>query len=320
MIKIFKTNGVLQIAIIVAAVVAIWIGAFLKPIEMAEDEICGPVYRLMKMGLAELPTVSTIVALLLTLAEGYLLNRLLYQKGLIPLNTLMPTLLYVIVMGMGVRSCGLTPAVVANLWVVLALMSMMPKENMIMEEGKIFNTGLWCSMALLTWMPAVFVLVPIVIGQITYKMYKGREWAVNILGLMAPIIIVLTTLFMMDKLGMMAVYAETLASGLGLRYDGGAWSIVETSVMGLMVIVTTAGTVRILFGRTIEQRKHGLVIVSLLIFSIASMFYVSLMPIDGGPYALVLATTGSIFLMEKKKKLWIYDIIIALLFATSLFL
>lgn len=320
MIKIFKTNGVLQIAIIVAAVVAIWIGSFVKPVEMAEDGMCGPVYRLIAMGLAGLPTVSTLVALLLTLTEGYLLNRLLYKKGLIPLNTLMPLLMYVIVSGIGVRSCGMRPEVVANLWLMLALMSMMPKENMIMEEGRIFNTGLWCSMAVLTWIPSVYVLVPIAIGQITYKMYKGREWAVSLLGLMAPIIIVLTAMFMTDEIGETAEYAKTLASELGVRYDGGGWSIAETAVLAVFAIATTVGTVTLLFGKTVVQRKHGMVFVSLLIFSVASMFYGNLMPVDGEPFAIVLATTGSIFLIEKKKRLWIYDIVIAAMFLTSLFL
>lgn len=318
MIKIFKTNGVLQIAIIAVAVIAIWVWAFITPPEMADDDTCGPLYLLLKMGLGGLPTVSTVVALVLTLTEGYLLNRLLYEKGLVPLNSLMPTLMYVIIMGMGVRCNGLSPALVSNMWILLALMSMMPKDNMILEEGKIFNTGLWCSMAFLTWTPAVFVLVPIVLGQITYKMYKGREWAVNVLGLLAPVIVVVTTTFMTDKMDVIKGYAVSLVSGVGIRLCGEVLCTVEAAVFLLFGFWVTIGAIVVLNGRTIVQRKHGVVIVSLLIYSVATVFYGNLSPIEGGPFAIVTATTASVYMMDKKKKLWIYDLMILVLFLTSL--
>ena len=318
MIKVFRTNGVLQIAIIVIAVVAIWVWSFIAPPEMADNDACGPLYLLLKMGLGGLPTVSVVVGIALTLAEGYLLNRLLYEKGLVPLNSLMPMLMYVIFMGMGVRSNGLSPALLTNLWILLAMMAMMPKENMIMEERRIFDTGLWCSMAILTWIPSVAVLIPIALGQITYKMYKGREWAVSVLGLLAPVIVVVTTMFMMDRMDVMAGYAVSLVSGVGIRFCGEVLCTVEAAVFVLLGIVLTIGAIGVLNGRTIVQRKHGIVMVSMLIYSAATLFYASLTPIEGGAFAIAMASTGSIYVMDKKKRLWIYDLMVVVLFVMSL--
>lgn len=318
MIKVLRTNGVLQIAIIAIAVVAIWVGWFVEPEVMTDRGDGGPLYILIKNTLGSNGIVSVIIALILTLTEGYLLNRLLYERGLIPLNTLMPMLLYMLVMGIGANGCRLTPELITNMWVILALWSVMPKEGVIKTEGSIFNSGLLCGMTALTWTPGVVVIVPITIGQIIYKMYQGREWAVGILGLFAPIIIVLTTAFLIDDWEMIVSYTETVANGLGLRESVRWDSILETTVLGLFAMVTTVGTLTMLERKTIAQRTHGLVIVTVFIYSLATLFYESLMPVDAEPFAVVVAAMGSIYFMEKKKHLWIYDIMIGLLFLTSM--
>lgn len=314
-IKVFRTNGVLQIAIIAVAVVAIWLRWFIWPAEMVDETGSGPVYDLMRMVLGGVPVAATAVALGLTLAEGYVLNRMLYEKGLVPLNSLMPMLLYVIYMAIGCR--GMSPVVVANLWVLLGLRSMMPKENLILEDRKIFNTGFWCSMAGLSWMPAIWVVVPIVIGQLTYKMYKGREWSVWTLGWLAPVIVVVTALFMADRIEESVVYAKEIAA-TAEEWFGGDWVSMATAVVVMVIgIVTTVGAANVLEGKTRVVRKHGLVMGAMLIYGAAAMVYEGVTPLDGGPWALGFATTGSVFMMEKRKWLWVYDVLLGLLFACA---
>ena len=319
MIRIFKTNGILQIAVIAAALLAIYGGSLFDPPEMACDETCGPFYLLLHKILSGVPHTAAVLALLLTLTEGYLLNRLLYDKSLIPLNSLMPTFLYVILMGIGVETNGLTPALVTNLWLMLALISMMPKDGMIMTENSIFNTTMWFSMAVMTWTPALFAAVPIIAGLLTYKVYKGREWSVAMLGFLALIIIVATILFLIDRIDIAAKYAAGSTNGLRIYYDQSPLPIAETVLFSLMAIFCTISTVSALFRTTIAQRKHGLVIVSLLIYSLSSLFYTKLTPLNVQPFAITVATTGSIYLIGKKTKLWRYDIALALLFIMSLY-
>ena len=285
---------------------------------MVADATCGPFHLLLRKILHGVPHVAAILGLLLTIVEGYLLNRLLYNKGLTPLNTLLPTLLYTILMGVGVEANGLTPAVVTNLWLLLALNSMMPKENMIMQENSIFNTTMWFSMATITWIPALYAAIPIIVGLLTYKVYKGREWSVALLGFLAPIIIVATTLFLIDRLDMATNYAVSSIANLHIYSDIDTLSITQATLFALMALIVTVSTISNLFRNTIPQRKHGMVIVSLLVYSVAALFYSKLMPINAQPFAITVATTGSIYLLERKRKLWIYDIFLVILFILSL--
>ena len=319
MIKIFKSNGILQIVIIVAVAAAIWVGSLFNPPEMVADATCGPFYLLLRKILHGVPHLAAILGLLLTIVEGYLLNRLLYNNGLTPLNTLLPTLLYTILMGVGVEANGLTPAVVTNLWLLLALNSMMPKDNMIMQENSIFNTTMWFSMTTITWIPALYAAIPIIVGLLTYKVYKGREWSVALLGFLALVIIVTTTLFLIDRMDIAANYAISSIEELHIHFEPDALPVIETSLYALMALIVTISSVSGLFKDTIAQRKHGMVIVSMLIYSVATLFYTKLMPVNAQPFAITVATTGSMYLLARKRRLWIYDICLAILFGLSLY-
>lgn len=319
MIRIFKTNGILQIVIILAVSVAVCGKNLIAPPEMACDATCGPIYLLLHKILSGSPLIAAILALLLTLIEGYLLNRLLYNKGLIPLNSLMPTLLYVMLMGVGVETYGLSPALLTNLWLLLSLNSLMPKESLIVPENCIFNTTMWFSMAVMTWLPALFAALPIIAGLLSYKVYKGREWSVALLGFLALIIIVATILFLIDRMDIATNYAVSSIGELHIFCDTETLAIAETALFAIMAIYCTISSVSSLYRNTIAQRRHGLVIVSMLVYSLSSLFYTKFMPINAQPFAITVATAGSICLLGRKRRLWIYDIAMAILFFLSLY-
>ena len=318
MIKIFKTNGALQIAVILAATVVVWVPAFVWPAGMPTDDVCGPLYRLLSETVGTVPLLAAGVALLLAVLEGYLLNRLLYKKGLVPLNSLMPMLLYILIMGVGVEAAGFTPALLANLWIVLMLNSLMPKDDMLMEQNSIFNSTMWFSMAVISWMPCVYAAVPLIVGLLTYKVYRGREWSVALLGFLAPLIIVATALFLIDRSWMLADYAASFAGGLHIEADTGAPAIVQTTLFVLMSLIVIAGAVGQFNRNTIAQRKHGFVVMSMLVYAVATPFYGRLMPLDAQPFAISLAATGSVYLLERKSRLWAYDVALAFLLLLSL--
>lgn len=312
LVKVFRTNGALQIAIIVVAVAAIWLGWLTRGVEYS-TEGGGPVYELLRMVTRGVPVVATVLGLCLTLAEGYLLNALMYERGLVPLNSLMPMLLYVIYMGIGGE--GLRPVTVANLWVLLGLRSMMPKENLILEDSRIFNTGFWCSMAGLTWLPAIWVVVPMTMGLLTYRMYGGREWSVWTLGWLAPVIVVVTWLFMGDRMWEIGEYARGVEDVAEVWFEGRWPAMVWAGVFWVTGVVMTVGAAGVLEGRTRVVRKHGMVMGAMLLMGVVGVIYGGVTPVGGGAFAIGMSATGSVFMMEKRKWLWVYDVIVGLLFA-----
>ena len=96
MIKLFRGNMLVQAVLIIALLILLWTPALLAPAAIATTGSDGLLYGYVASWLAHTPLLAVIVAMLLTLAEGVLLNLLLASVGIVPQTTLMPTLLFVI--------------------------------------------------------------------------------------------------------------------------------------------------------------------------------------------------------------------------------
>lgn len=320
MIKLFKTNGLMQIVFIVFAGLILWTPSLINPPTPTTDISSGPLYVVFCFLLAKIPLVATIVALLLTLTEGYLLTKLLNDKGLIPLNTLLPMFLYVLAMGFGVSQQGFSHGVVTNLWIILALHSMMPDEHLVVPENRIFNTSLWLSMSTITYLPCIFLSIPVIIGLLSYKVYKAREWGIAILGLLAPYIIVGTVLFMTDDLTLIDDYIKEAVNAIDFNIQWVGWSNIYSILVGLFFVVLGMFSIANFGTQTIAQRRHGWVVIGITIYGICTTFYDGFTPVNGQHFAIVASTIGCILLdTPRPKRIWINDLCLVFIIIAGLY-
>ena len=110
MLKTFRTNIPVQIAIILVASVLLWKG-FIHP-QHVLLEGGGDLYHFICGAMS--PAVATIVAFVLVLAEGVLLNSILYRHKMITQSSLLPMLFYIIAMSIGHPT--LSPVIVGSLF------------------------------------------------------------------------------------------------------------------------------------------------------------------------------------------------------------
>ena len=307
----------LQIVTLVAVVFAVWGKGLVSAADMQFVSTSGPIHMLLCAVLGKASVVGSVIAIILVLLEGYLLTDLLYREGLIPINTLMPMLLYVMVTGMGANVIWLSPVVVANLFIILALRAMMIGERMALGDNNIFNTSIWFSIACLTWLPAVAAVVTVVAGLLTFKVYKAREWGIALLGFAAPIIVLVTTFFLIDKPNAVLEMINTLIQNASLVNGNELWMYIYSGVFGLLLIVASLVYASVLFSTTIAQRKGGFILLSMLICgAVSTVFEGAVLP-NGGCFAIVAAAAGTTMFLTPKRKLWIYDIVLLLMVAMS---
>ena len=116
MLKTFRTNIPLQIAIILVASALLWIKSFIHP-QQAILEGGGDFYHFICGEMS--PVVATIVAFVLVLAEGVLLNSILYRHKMITQSSLLPMLFYIIAMSIGHPA--LSPVIVGSLFLLIGI-------------------------------------------------------------------------------------------------------------------------------------------------------------------------------------------------------
>lgn len=318
MIKIFRYYGVLQLITILAIAVIACVVQIIPGGEAANVEGAGPMWELIKLLTGKSLYVSVIAGTVLTVGEGYMLARILYNRGLSPINTLMPMLMFLIWSLMG-GNTQLSPLMFVNLFTLLALMSFMPRSGLVLNSNGIFNSMAYVAIGTMFYLPAVFLIIPISIAFLNYKLYSVREWVIALFGFMAPYIVMITAMFLFDKTYLLIPWSETLVSGFGVRVDNSVWGItcgvIEVIAM-LYMLFWTIGK----FQHGLQtERRHGTAILVLLLWSLAAMFYTRLVPFDGATVAISMSMATSLFLFsEVRRHQWTREVVVWLFIAFAL--
>ena len=97
MLKLFEKNTGLQAVLIMVALVVLWLPSLLAPQPMEAPAGTAPLYELLYR-LSLPPIVAVIIAMVLVLTGGLLLNLTLVNGGLVSQNSLLPTMMFIIAM------------------------------------------------------------------------------------------------------------------------------------------------------------------------------------------------------------------------------
>ena len=191
MLKIFRTDVFLQIVIILVVSVAMWVGVFIHPQPM--PMVGGGQLYYWLTGMLT-PLWGTIIAYVLVLLEGFLLNGILYRHKMIAQSTLLPMLFYVIAMSLGTPT--LTPILLGSLMLLIAIDQLMLTTTLLsLPLDKVFAAAAAIALATL-FCPAMAVFfIPLIASMFNYSLYGWRDWTMFLLGLLAPYIILETIFF-----------------------------------------------------------------------------------------------------------------------------
>lgn len=312
MIKIFRTNIIQQILIITLVALLMWVRVFVHqtPMPAGKSILYAPIYSL----LSKLPLLASILGFVLVVAEGFLFNALLYERKMIPSNTLLPTLVYIVAMSITDEMRTLSPIVISNIFIILTLRQLLLSSSLLsISTEKVFGAALLIAMATLFYTPAILFLVPLLIIFIIYQLYSWRDWVIMILGFLAPFVAIFTYFFIAGKMdGMMKLLVSEMTQ---LNFGTVQTDILQyaaTLFFVLFLVVSLLYLPSIASNSVVAFRKNTAVIGVLTISSLALMPYYRIFPPNCQLFALPIAFSGSIFLLNVKGKEWIWNTMLTL--------
>lgn len=316
MLKAFQKNIPAQVTVISIATVLLWAHAFVMPTEMVEPQGFAPIYNLLYDWLSPLPLLASGIALLLTLLTGYLLNALLYDRKMIPQNTLMPMFLYVVSTSMIPQLQTLHPSLLVNLLLLCILNAILNSSRPTISSQSIFTTTMFMTLAAMCYTPAIWLLIPLLVVFVTYKLYSWNEIMAGLLGILAPIILLALVYYLQGRL----IYQQYLIlNGLpNLRIALGGASIAEYLCNGFLVVLVLLSLVHILEGggweRTNIQQNNIKLVMVLLVAGVGMMFHSQLLPTVPHLLAIPFAFAGTALFCEKcDKRYWVWNLLFILL-------
>ena len=309
MLKIFRNDIFLQAVIILVVTAALWLDALMAPRPILLQG-GGFLFCLWAGRLS--PMAAIIIAIGLLLAEGYLLNMVLYRHRLISKGTLMPMLFFVIAMSLGSQQLTLTPMLAGSLFLILTIDQLLLYDGTLLSLSlsNLFGASACLGLATLCCPAMAVFLLPMLAAIINYSQYGWRNWMMVVLGLLAPYIVLETYFYMTDQ----TFYRNYLLlydlTDLGLRMDGRLVDWGGSLLFALLLIFGLAALIVDSQSKVVNYKKNSTVVSLFILGGVAAMAYSRVVPMPTQAFAVPFACCATSLFYEKKRPEWLWNILL----------
>ncbi len=145
------------------------------------------------------PLYWNVLGLLILLLQAFLLYFIFEKHDILTGRTYLPAVTYVALMSCSPALTTFHPPLLANLfliWSLDSLIALYRNEDAFMS---VFNIGLLFGLATLSYFPAIALAPVIWIGLLIFHPLNIREWFIAFLGLLTPVFFAFTYYFWFDQ-------------------------------------------------------------------------------------------------------------------------
>lgn len=190
----------MQLILIIIVPLLLWIPAFISSPEAIKTDYDAPLYSLIYNALSPNKILSTIIAFLLVIIQGVIINSLFFQNQLSSRNTLLPAFIYILLLSTNYYSMTINPALIVNTFVIVSIYFLFKCFDKNEGLDEIFNASLFVSLSFLSYTPSILLLIWIVLTLLNYRFYRWRYWLISFFGFLIPIIFLLVYYFITNTL------------------------------------------------------------------------------------------------------------------------
>jgi hypothetical protein len=317
-IRALKSNNVSSFLILPLIAVAIWAFSFVEP-SGPEINHTMPLFELLVRPLAGVPWLSNIIAMLLIIGEGFLLNYIANENEVLTKKTALPALFYIVFISNNSAMLELHPILFSNLFLMFALSKILNSYRKDIAFSQVFDAGLLISVATLFYFPCIVFFPLIGVALLIFRPFLWREWVISFIGVLVPYIFVVTIYFwreMLDYLLYDKMFFPMVFKKAGTELSQSFYVLATT---GWAIVIISFGKLFNGLGGGSQKTKKALILMLwMFAFSCLSVF---LAPAIITKYFTLLTIPLSIicsnYFIRAKKELWAE--ILFLIFIITLF-
>lgn len=325
MLKLLKKSTTVQLLVLAVAMVLLWGRAVVHPVAMTAVDGGGLLYELLLDWLGGCPLLAVLLTAVLVLAEGIGLNLLLSDIGLTSKDSLLPALLYVVVMS--APATPLSPAVLIGGALIIYLHQAMLRGTLLtIPTGKVCSATALLGVCTLIYLPSVLLLLSYLVVVVAYRLYSWRDWMALMLGLLAPYIAVGMVLYLMGGIDTWWTHTTDSASMLGLHIAHiSTWSLVGRIVIVLLAAYSLVVAIQRMNEYPMAWQKNAQVVLGVYAGAAAMVLLTEVVPPDVRFLAVPFTLSGTQMLTVKptlsprrKSHNWLPDMLLILTIVASL--
>ncbi len=206
-VRVFKKVSWYSQLLLVLIGVLLWFSAFLAPAKSINGiaDPAAPLYELIRPLLLQYQLTAVITALILVIIQAFVVNHLATTKSFTDRYSLLPGVLYLLLMSSTTVMIAPHPVLFANTFLIPALSKLLDAYDEEHYMKEIFNIGFLIAIAGLFYYPALTLFLALIISIFMYYIVNLRTLIAAFIGLLTPFIFLSVYFFLRD------MFAEWLA-------------------------------------------------------------------------------------------------------------
>ncbi len=202
MVFLFKDKSIGSVIFLVLLCVLVHIHFFLHPMVGAVTEENGLVSFILRRYATNIlyPRIAPYLYLLIILLQAIRLNWLLNELKMFNISGFTAGLAYILLPAILPQWASLSAAVIGNSFVIWVFIFLSKLYGSPKPKETLFNTGLLVGVSFLCYHPTI-ILIPVALFALAVvRPFVLSEWFVLLLGILAPVYIFVSFLFLDDKM------------------------------------------------------------------------------------------------------------------------
>jgi hypothetical protein len=197
--SLFRSSQPFALFLLPLITAALWLPGLIDP-QPVSVEHAMPLYQLCASWMIDMPLTASIAGAVLVLGGALLVNFLVNAHEVLPRQTYLPALCYVVLMSCAPQQLTLHPLLFANIFLLLATHKLMNTYRRDTAFAQVFDAGFLISVGVLFYFPTIVLFPVIWVGLAVLRPFIWREWVISLLGLAVPFLFVCVYYFWYDQL------------------------------------------------------------------------------------------------------------------------
>ena len=261
MLSIFRTNQFLVSVFLIPYAILLRFSVFLNTDLPDYSSEGGILSHLILEWLNGQEKLSVIVALIVVVFQAILINALVITHRLARDISLLPGMFYVLMASMIPSFLYLSPVLMANTFLIIALGELMATYKNPSSADRIFNVGFWIAVGSLFYFPFL-VFIPLgIVGLNTLRALKLQEVFMLLIGCFVPYFLAFTVFFWYGDQVVFWNQQFTFSIGLKPYLFPNIWeSYLQIGIVVLAILVVLFSFNRYLIKRNIQVQKKNTIL------------------------------------------------------------
>jgi hypothetical protein len=270
-ISIFRDKSIIAIFGLVLCALLIHLHIFSVPVIIKADTDTGLFSWILKTYLIRLkPFVINFFYIALLLLQAIRLNIILNNSKMFNKSGFTTGFAYILLSGLLINAYALTPALLTISLIILVVKNAFSLYNNPAAKGLIFNIGFISTLSFICYQPSVLLLVAIMFALGILRAFRPTEWLILLLGIIAPAYLVLSGLFLSNKMQVLPMLLPKIHFAISIIKDPWYWFSLSTIVVlvlaGLILWYPNSNRM------VIQTRKNWVVMLILSLLLLLNLF------------------------------------------------